>query len=93
MRTYSCRKLFLGVDGLDLAHGLTTTNILEASLNQRMIAAAQEIIVVTDSSKFGLRGFSHVCPLESVDKIVTDDQLAPSTVRLLEDRGLEVLLV
>lgn len=93
VRTYSCRKLFLGVDGLDLGHGLTTTNMMEASLNQRMIAAAQEIIVVTDSSKFGLRGFSHICPLEDVDMIVTDDQLPASTKRLLEDRGLEVLLV
>ncbi|MFT5143006.1 MAG: DeoR family transcriptional regulator of aga operon [Rhodothermales bacterium] len=93
LSAYSCRKLFLGVDGLDLAHGLSTSNPLEASLNQRMIAAAQEIIVVTDSSKFGLRGFSQICPLEQVDKIVTDDQLPAATVKLLEDRGLEVLCV
>ena len=93
MASYSCRKLFLGVDGLDITHGLTTTNPFEASLNKRMIAAAQEVIVVTDCSKFGLRGFSHICSMEEVDKIITDDKLPTATLHVLEERGLEVVCV
>ncbi|MEZ4997966.1 MAG: DeoR/GlpR family DNA-binding transcription regulator [Bacteroidales bacterium] len=52
-----CNKLFIGIDGLDLDHGLTTSNIAEAHLNQYMIRAAQEVIVLADSTKFGKRGF------------------------------------
>ena len=52
--------------------GLTTTNMLEASLNGAMIDAAQKVIVLADSSKFGRRGFSKICDLESVDRIITD---------------------
>ena len=37
--------------------GLTTTNMLEASLNRAMIDAAQKVVVLADSSKFGRRGF------------------------------------
>lgn len=55
---FTFTKLFLGVDGIDLDFGLTTTNSLEASLNKAMIKAAQKIIVLADSSKFGKKGFS-----------------------------------
>ena len=92
MSEISCRKLFLGVDGLDFYHGLTTSSPHEAHLNQSMIAAAQEVIVVTDSSKFGVRGFSKICDTAQIDKIVTDRQAPRETVRMLEESGIEVLI-
>ena len=93
MNALSCRKLFLGVDGLDVQHGLTTSSPLEAHLNQCMINAAQEVIVVTDRSKMGVRGFSKICATDRIDKIITDDQAPDETVRLLEDNGVEVICV
>ena len=51
LENFSGTKLFLGVDGIDLKYGLTTTNFMEASVNRAMIDAAQKIIVLTDSSK------------------------------------------
>ena len=54
----SCSKLFMGVDGVDLDYGVTTTNHIEASLHKQMIASVQKVIVLADSSKFGRRGFS-----------------------------------
>ena len=32
---FNCSKLFVGVDGIDLEFGLTTTNMLEAALNRQ----------------------------------------------------------
>ena len=52
----SCSKLFMGVDGVDLDYGVTTTNHIEASLHKQMIASVQKVIVLADSSKFGRRG-------------------------------------
>lgn len=34
LENFSCSKLFIGVDGIDPNYGLTTTNLLEASLNR-----------------------------------------------------------
>ncbi len=93
MRQHSCSKLFLGVDGLDIERGLTTTNVLEASLNKQMIASTRQVIVVTDSSKFGLCGFSRVCGVDKVDTVITDANVLPGTVRELEERGIEVISV
>lgn len=90
---FTCNKLFLGVDGIDTEFGLTTTNALEASLNQQMINSSQKIIVLTDHSKFGRRGFSKICGLDQVDMIITDKEVPDALVELLEEKGVEVIRV
>ena len=86
-------KLFVGVDGIDLEFGLTTTNMLEAALNRVMMNAAQKVIVLADSSKFGRRGFSKICDLEAVDRIITDNGIQPLYLDRLRERGIEVIVV
>lgn len=93
LRDTTCDTLFLGVDGFDLAYGLTTTSALEASLNRAMIAASQRVIVVADASKFGRRGFSRICGTDVVDRVITDDAIDPAVVAALEEEGVEVEVV
>jgi DeoR family transcriptional regulator, aga operon transcriptional repressor len=88
-----CNKLFIGVDGIDLEAGLTTSNIAEAHLNQYMLNAAQEVIVLADSSKFGKRGFGKICNFNRIHHIITDTGAPPSTVQIIRDKGIEVTLV
>ncbi|MCI2082631.1 MAG: DeoR/GlpR family DNA-binding transcription regulator [Bacteroidales bacterium] len=90
---FNCSKLFLGVDGIDMKYGLTTTNALEASLNKVMINCSQKLIVLADSSKFGRKGFSKICNLEAVDEIITDDKISSHTVQELEEHGIKVTVV
>jgi DeoR family transcriptional regulator of aga operon len=93
LEDFSCSKLFLGVDGIDLEFGLTTTNILEAHLNQKMIKTVQKTIVLADSSKFGKRGFGRICGLEEIDEIITDSGVPQHIVKQLEDSGVKVTIV
>jgi len=88
---FSCSKLFLGVDGIDPEYGLTTTNAMEATLNQQMIKAAQKVIVLADSTKFGRRGFSRICDLSHVDMIITDKDVTPPFLNILEGAGIETI--
>lgn len=90
---YSCSKLFIGVDGIDLEYGLTTTNGMEASLNIEMIKSANKVIVLTDSSKFGRRGFSKICNLTEVDQIITDKGIPADMLAALHELGVEVIIV
>lgn len=89
---FSCSKLFIGVDGIDLDFGITTTNMMEASLNRVMMQTAQKTIVLADSSKFGRRGFSKIADMEDVDLIITDSRIPPSTALRLEEMGIEVTI-
>ena len=90
---FSCSKLFLGVDGIDLDFGLTTTNMMEAQLNKKMIAAAQKTIVLADSSKFGKRGFGKICGLEDIEQVITDNKISEHIVKTLNGMGIEVSVV
>lgn len=88
----SCGVLFLGVDGIDLEHGLSITNIMEASLNQKMIGLAQTVVVMADSSKFDRRGLGKICNLEQIDYIITDKEVNPATVAKIEKTGVRVII-
>lgn len=89
----ACNKLFIGVDGIDLDHGLTTSNLSEAYLNQRMIDASQKIIVLCDSSKFGKKGFSKICNFDRIHHIITDSEAPSSVIEMIKEKGIEVTLV
>lgn len=63
----------------------TETSMEVAATKRRMIASARHTIVLADSSKFGSRSFCEICPIDSVDEIITDDALS--------DEGLAELTV
>ena len=93
LQDFSCSKLFLGVDGIDLDFGLTTTNVMEAHLNRKMIDVSQKTIVLADSTKFGKRGFGRICGFEDIDEIITDEGISDFTQKALEDFGIKVTIV
>ncbi len=90
---FFCSKFFLGIDGIDLDFGLTTTSAMEAHLNRQMMAVSQKTIVIADSTKFGKRGFGKICGMDEIDEIITDTGLAPHLVEQLEAMGVKVTLV
>ena len=92
LSNFSCSKLFMGVDGIDLNYGLTTTNVMEAQLNRAMMNASQKTIVLADSSKFGRRGFGKICDLDNIEQIITDDKINPSILENLREKGIEVTI-
>lgn len=93
LEDFSFSKLFLGVDGIDPEFGLTTSNMMEAQLNKKMIASAQKTIVLADSGKFGKRGFGKICGMEDIDQVITDSQVSNHTVETLQKMGIEVTVV
>ena len=92
LRGCSFTKLFLGVDGIDLDFGISTTDMREAELNRSMMNAAQKTIVLADSSKFGRRGFAKISGLEDVDIIITDAKIPQFVVNKIEEMGIELII-
>ncbi len=92
LESCSFSKLYLGVDGIDFDYGITTTEMREATLNQKMITAAQKTIVLADSSKFGRRGFAKIADMDAVDIIITDTGVSPKIIKKVEDLGIELII-
>lgn len=93
MQNYYFDTLFLGVDGLDIEHGLTTSNPLEAQLNRVMVERANRVIAVTDSSKFGRHSFSYICDLTPIHTIITDSNIAQEFEQKFRMKEIEVIKV
>ena len=92
LQNLSCGLLFVGVDGIDFEFGLSISNLTETSLNRKMIDAAQSVAVLADSSKFGKRGIGKIGDLEQVQYVVTDAGVSSETVKMLEEKGVKVII-
>ena len=91
MQNLSVDKLFLGVDGFDLERGITTHFEPEAILNRLMCAAAAQVIVVTDSSKFGRVCLHRILDPSRIHSLVTDDRMSPALATELGAFGVRII--
>lgn len=85
------RRLFMSVGGIT-EQGLFNSNTLLVEAERQMLEAAEEVVVVTDSSKLGHAALAHLCPLADVDRVIVDSGISPEWKQLLSDAGVEVLL-
>ena len=83
----------VGAACIDLEHGITTSTLDEAKLTRKMMKASSQNIVLADSSKFGQRGFGRICALEDIDVIITDDGIPEQMVTIVEEAGVDLIIV
>ncbi|NHN29051.1 DeoR/GlpR family DNA-binding transcription regulator [Paenibacillus agricola] len=90
---YHVDKVFLSCKGVHLGRGISESNELQARIKERMIGMADQVILLADSSKFGVQAFTHVAHLSEVDVIITDRRLDKETLERLQDLGITVVTV
>lgn len=86
-------KLFLGVDGFHLHKGITTHSENEARLNSIMTEVAEEVIVVTDSSKFEKLSLYKIINSQHINTVITDTGIPAEYQEGLMSMGVNVVLV
>ena len=92
MHSLHADHCFMSTVGLDAELGLTTLDIMEAQLNQRMIASAAQVTVIADSSKFGNRSLSLISDFRRIHRVITDEGAPASQVERLRQQSVEVVL-
>lgn len=86
-------QLFLGVHGMDVRAGFTTPNLAEATTNRALVESAREVVVLADSSKWGVVGLADIGPLDLAATVITDDGLPDEARRALSDFVPQVVTV
>jgi DeoR/GlpR family transcriptional regulator of sugar metabolism len=66
--------------GVSLDAGVTEWNVDDAAVKRAALTASRRTVLVADAAKFGAEAFVRVCPLSSVDMLITDAGLS------IEDR-------
>jgi DeoR family fructose operon transcriptional repressor len=83
---------FIGTNGISVRHGLSTPDPGEAAVKRAMVACANFVVVVADSSKIGREEFVSFAPIERVDVLVTDTEIDIADRAALSDHGIEVIV-
>lgn len=86
------RRLFISVGGIT-ASSLFNSNALLVETERQMIEAAEEVIVVSDSSKLGHSALAQLCPLETVDRLITDAGITDEWREICEAAEIELTVV
>lgn len=86
----SLNLVFLGVDALDAEEGAGARNEEEARVNALLAERARRVVVVADHSKLGGRAFARICPVETVDTLITGVEAGDRTAPF-EERGVQVI--
>lgn len=68
------RRTILSVAGLN-DRGFFNSNLLLVETERAMMKAADEVIVVADSTKFGRQSLAHLCALADIQHLVVDDEI------------------
>ncbi|CAM3916310.1 DeoR/GlpR family DNA-binding transcription regulator [Cohnella lubricantis] len=90
---YHVDKAFLSCKGIHLERGVSESNELQARIKNRMVGMADQVILLADSSKFGVQAFTHVAELGDIDAIITDKRLGADMLRQLAERSIDVTTV
>lgn len=85
-------KSFIGVDGFTKEAGFTGKDMMRAEIISYLAQKSPNVIVVTDSSKFGkLELTNYFGPLE-VHYVITDDGISAQDRAFLEESGVKVII-
>ena len=87
-----CDFALISVGAVSQDRGFSTSNPGEAAMMSEMMARADEVIVLADSSKFGRRLFAQVAELGRADRLVTDAAPPADLAEALQAAGVEVLI-
>lgn len=85
-------RAFISTGGFDFDLGLTTYFYYEADIKREMIRSARQIVLVTDSTKFGNISVTHFAGLDQIDMIITDNGISEECRKIIADRGIEIII-
>lgn len=80
--------LFVGVHGIHTERGISTPNLLEASVNRALMAKTDRVVLVFDHTKWGIEALAHIASLDEIDDVITDKDT--NEVAVLADLGLRL---
>jgi DeoR/GlpR family transcriptional regulator of sugar metabolism len=90
-------RAFLSGSGLTAERGLSTSNMLSASVDRALVQAAAEVVVLADHSKLGTDTMFQTVPTDVITRLVTDeppahDDRAVTELQALADQGVQIAI-
>ena len=91
LRNLSVRQAIVSVAGIT-ERGCFNSNLLLVETEKAMMRAADEVIVLADSTKFGHQSLALMCELQEVDKLVVDHEIADPWRQRVKAADVELII-
>jgi DeoR family transcriptional regulator, fructose operon transcriptional repressor len=91
LATVRVRKTIFSVAGVH-DEGFFNNDLLLVETERAMMRAANEVIVVADSTKFGHQSLTHLCPLTAVNHLVVDNGITEEWRRKVQAAGVDLIV-
>jgi DeoR family transcriptional regulator, fructose operon transcriptional repressor len=91
LRELNVRRAVLSVAGIN-ERGYYNSNLLLVETERAMMQAADEVLVVADSTKFGRSSLAHLCDLGQVGHLVVDAEISAAWQKRIREAGVNLVL-
>jgi DeoR/GlpR family transcriptional regulator of sugar metabolism len=86
-------KAFISAYGINFDVGITSIDSPQMQVKKAILKAANKIFLLVDSSKFGGGYVLAVCPLSSISRIITDDEIEKDYIDMAKRDHVELDIV
>lgn len=93
LRNFSVNKVFLSAAGVSVERGITEFIEEDADIKRCAIACAEKVVFMANSAKFNLNALIKVAPIEAVDVLYSDTDLAAEIESALTEKGVKTVKV
>lgn len=93
IKEFHVDKLFIGIDGFDQRRGFTGSDITRCDTTRMLASAAEQTIILTDSSKFSQNGVVSEFAFNEISQVFTDQKIEPAALAFLQTEKIQVTTV
>lgn len=86
-------KVFIGIYGVDLQHGLTNTDLQETLTDRAILKIGREVILLADHTKCGRSAAAFVAPLSAIHTLITDAGAPAQFIAGVQSLGIRTIVV
>lgn len=88
---FNVSKAIIGAGAVTAENGISDYNIEEALVRRKIITRSKQVILVADSTKFGHDALINVCPISSIQTIITDKGLDNESLMKFSELGTHLM--
>ena len=90
-REFRASRMFVGAAAV-MRHGLMQSDIILVQAERKLLAQADELVVLVDSSKFAAAAGHLLCELSRIHTLVTDSNVDDASAKMIENAGARLIV-
>lgn len=91
LQRYNIHRMFFSGNGIHLERGVSESNSLQAAFKERVIANAENVVLLADHSKLGQKAAFFFSEVADITCLITDRAADEKFIENLRAQGIEVL--